>query len=366
MVGISVVTDVEGLLANVTLTGLSAGTRYDVYRLRLLWDRDDDRYDRMLPDRRSYWSAVAHRIGWEATSSTHSFRDYEAPRRPFAYFVVPTTAIAPYEYNWENGDYPLSRGDLGTDVVHFDREIEEKFAENDRPYDGNLLMRSTKDLGLYVDACLYDMDEVKYTARGSEFPVIGRQFPLYVADTREARRGTFTLLTDSLAQYEDVREIVFPQTGRLSPVWIQAASNNVMLLDDMLVVPLDVSVEQAGKADSDRRFITVQYVEIDPTAGMPKRTGDNDVLIDPPVAGFTTNNRRPRRKERVTLYDQSTGQITEWYWTISRVEKGVVSKKYGPGPHRVSWGAATKHWVKLRVTGPGGASVKQKTFWVQR
>lgn len=366
MVGISVTTDLEGLMTRVTLTGLSAGTRYDVYRMRVHWDKDDDEYQRITPDRRNHWSAVAHRIGWEASSSTHTFRDYEAPMKPFKYFVVETTRNGPFDYNWENGDYPLSRGDLDDQAIHFDRALKEVFTVEDRPFDGTLLLRSTQDLGLFVPACLYDVDEIKYTARGTEFPVIGRQYPLYVADTREARRGRFTLLTKSLAEYQDLRDIVFPQSGRLTPIWLQAYGNETLLLDDMLVVPLDVSVEQAGQADSDRRFITVEYVEIDPTAGLPKRTGDNDALVTPPVAGFTTNNRRPRRKEKVTLYDQSSGQITNWTWTISRVEKGVVSKRYGPGPHKVSWGAAEKHWVRLRVTGPEGASVKEKTFWVQR
>lgn len=366
----SVVSDVESLTVDVTMTGLTAGVRYDVYRLVQAWDSDDDVYQQRLPDRRNYWSVVAHRRGWEAPGTTASFRDYEAPMRPFRYFTVRTSLVAPFEWDWDDGDYPLSRGDLSTQVVHLQRDQEALFEIDEATVEGSLVLRSTKDLSLWADTCLYDMDVVRYTARGTEFPVIGRQYPLYVADTREARRGTMTLLTKELNEYDEIREMVFPQSGRISPIWIHAANEQTLLLDDMLVVPLDVDVQQAGK-NPERRFITIDYVEIDPTAGLPQRTGDNDDLVSAPKANFRRDVTRPRRGQKVTLTDTSTGQFENWKWTISGRVRGTnrvrdARYRYGEGPHRVSWNAPLKHYVKLRVWGPYGASTVKKYFKVQR
>lgn len=365
----SVVTDVESLTVDVTITGLTVGERYDVYRLAQSWNEDDDVYDRIIPDRRSYWSIVAHRRSWEATGTTRSFRDYEAPMKPIKYFIVRTDQTAPFEYDWTGGDYPLSRGDLSTQVVHLQREQEALFAIDDAPIEGNLVLRSTSDLGLWADACLYDMDVVRYTARGTEFPVIGRQFPIYVADSREARRGTMTLMTKDMVEYDEIREIVYPQTGRISPIWVHAANDKVAILDDMVIVPLDIDVEVAGVADPNRRFITIDFVEIDPSMGLPQRTGDNDDLVTPPKANFAATDYTPNRKQKVTLTDASTGQFDNWKWTISRKIKGKDRVKdggyrYGEGPHQVSWGASAKHYVTLRVWGPYGASTRKKYFKV--
>lgn len=367
----SVTSDVESLTVDITISGLTAGTRYDVYRLRQSWDSDDDVYQQTIPDRRSYWSVVAHRRAWEAPGTTVSFRDYEAPMRPIKYFIVPTASVAPFEHDWSNGDYPLSRGDLSTQVVHLQRDQEALFATDEAPVVGNIVFRSTSDLSLWADCLLYDIDLIRYTARGTEFPVVGRQFPIYVADSRQARRGTITLLTKDHVEYDEIREICFPQSGRISPVWIHAANANTSLLDDMVMVPLDIDVEPAGKTEPDRRFITIDFVEIDPAAGLPQRTGDNDDLVSAPKANFTSNDFTPARKQKVTLTDTSTGQFENWKWTISRKVRGSDrvkdgSYRYGQGPHQVSWGAAITHYVKLRVWGPYGASTRKRYFKVHK
>lgn len=364
--------NVRGLRVDVTCSGLTPGTRYDIYRLSVILDGEDDNghptYGPRLPDRRNYWRTVGHRYGWEAPAAETTFRDYEAPMGPFRYFVVETAAEGPHDYDWAAGDYPLERGTLSGDVVHLAHLEETTLDEygdplvdaEDRP--GSLILRSTATLGLYSRACLYDLDDIRYTARGTEHAVMGRQYPLYVADTREARRGRMTMITRDIADYDEVRDIVFPQNGRIAPVMVNAGSDNTLLLDDMMVIPLDISVQQASPHSTQVRFITLDFVEIDPTTPLIQRSGDNP---DPakPVAGFTVSPRNPSRSQQVTFTDTSSGSITTWKWDL-RPATGW-SGQSGPGPYRVRYTNQRTFKAKLRVQGPAGADVAEKTIRVR-
>jgi len=371
VVGINVTQDdVETLFVEVQLTGLTAGTRYDVMRLQLRYLGDDDTgnpiYERELPDRRALWSSVAHRVGWVAPAATATFRDYECPMRPTVWFVVATAQVGPAEWDWAGGDYPVSRGVLGAQVVHFDRELEQAMEAG--PHEkGHVLVRSTSELGLYVTSCVVDIPEMKYTARGTELAVLGRQYPVYIADTREARRGSLTLLTRDLGQYDDLRRIVFPADGRIRPVIFNSGSDATMLLDDLRVVPLDVSIEQVTQTTADFRYIHIDFVEVDPTTPLVHRTGDNDDLVNKPVANFTISDTTPARNQWVTLADTSTGQFDSWEWTIGH-SNNQVGKFYTKGPHKVRWTRRGRFTIKLRVygsiTGTGGAHTRSKTVTV--
>lgn len=368
-VGINVVKeDIENLMVQVQLTGLTAGTKYDVYRLQVRYLGDDDndvpQYDRDLPDRRAFWSAVAHRVGWTAPAATATFRDFECPRRPTQYFVVLTSAIAPYEYNWENGDYPLSRGVLASQVIHWNRDLD--LYEHGGPDEvGHLLIRSTQDLAKYVSLCVVDIPDFRYQARGTELAVMGRQYPVYIADTREARRGSVTVKVDTLGQYDDLRSIVFPASGRIRPVIFNTMHDPTMLLDDLRCVPLDISVEPITQRDADLRYVHLDFVEVDPTEPLVARSGDNDTLVNAPQANFSISDHSPRRDQWITLTDTSTGQYDSWDWSIERGSNNRPSKYFTQGPHRIRWSSRGEKTIKLRVYGSGaGAHVRSKTITV--
>ena len=96
-----------------------------MYRLQVQHVHDDPDtgqpvYNRELPDSAAVcWSSVAHRVGWQPAAANANFRrTFECPRRPTRYFIVETDLTAPFEYDWDNGNYPLSRGVLSDDVVH--------------------------------------------------------------------------------------------------------------------------------------------------------------------------------------------------------------------------------------------------------
>jgi hypothetical protein len=369
-VGITVIKETwETLFVQVQLTGLTPGVKYDLMRLSYRHVSYDDLgnpvYQRALPDRKAYWSAVAHRVGWTAPAATVNVVDYEAPLNAVKYFIVPSSSVGPFEYtNWAV-PYPLSRGALSADYVHFNNDIAQQGP-------GHILVRSTHDLQKFVQACVVEMDELKYTARGTELQVMGSQYPVYVADTREARRGSVVLRVNDLGEYNDLREIVFPSTGAIWPVIFNNAASPPMLLDDMKVVPLDVSVEQASKGDANLRFVRIDYVEIAAAGPILKRTGDNDTYVNHPKANFSISDTTPARKQWVTLTDTSTGQFDSWDWTIRNAGSNVVSKFYTKGPHKVWWGSRGTKYVKLRVYGAeidglghtAGAAVITKTVVV--
>src|SRR4051812_1412511 len=201
-IGINITKDaLETLFVQVQLTGLTVGERYDVMRLQLRYLGKDDVgtriYNRELPDRRALWSSVAHRVGWEATASTHTFRDFEAPTRPIKYFVVLSSSVGPHEWDFGAGAYPTSRGVLDNQVIHFNQDKADLNLGED-PDEGHILIRSVSELAHYSECCLVEMDGPTYTARANEQAVLGSQYPVIIADTREARRGSITLMTHNL------------------------------------------------------------------------------------------------------------------------------------------------------------------------
>jgi hypothetical protein len=347
----------DGFYVDYHVTGLTAGTKYDVYRLQLRYMGDDDtgvpQYERELPDRRALWSALAHRVGWTApTGGIADFRDYESPLRPHSLFVVPSASGSPFDYDFSvSGPYPLTRGTLCATVVHFNRTLTPQ-------QHGLVMMRSTAELGLWVDTCVYDLD-VRYPARGSEMAVMGRQYPMYVADTREARRGTLTLSAQTLGDLYDIRRIVFPPDGTIRPVVLNSGADNTMLLDDLTLIPLDVQVQQATRANASIRWVLIDYVEVDPASPLVQRAGDNDLLVTAPKANFTVSDTTPKRHQWITLTDTSTGQFDTWDWTVERAGSNPVSKFATQGPQTVMWTGKGTYRVTLRVYGSNaGASTK--------
>jgi hypothetical protein len=362
MVSIDVVKeDLETLTVKITLTGLSVGVRYDVMRLQLRGSQKPDGtrvYERELPDRRALWSSVAHRVGWEASASTHTFRDFECPKRPTKYFVVASESISPHEWDFGDGAYPVSRGVLDDEVVHFNGDLADLHLEGDQQLDqGHVLVRSVAELAHFADCCVVEMDGPTYTARVEEFAVMGSQYPVIVSDSREARRGRMTLMTRNLGQYNDLRRVVFPESGRITPFVMNSGGDIAMLLDDMRCIPLDVEVEQTTPADADMRYIHIDYVEIDPTEPLIQRVGDNDQLTNPPQANFTITPSNPRAGQVVTLRDTSTGQGDTWEWSVGHpTMDNKVGKFYtsgGADGHQVRWPNPGRKVVKLRFGGSG-------------
>lgn len=362
--------DLETLFVQLNLTGLTATTKYDLMRLQVRYLGKDDTgtrlYDREDPDRRELWSSVGYRQNWTPGSTTATIRDYECPLKPTQYFLVPTASIGPHEYTDWATPYPVSRGvlddtriDFGQDLIDADLGLE--------PKAGDVLVRSTADLALRVACCLVDMEGPTYTARGTENAVLGRQFPVFIADTRAARRGRITLKTEQLGQYNDLRQIVFPSDGLIRPVELQSTGGGALLLDDMRVIPLDVQIEQATASDIDLRYVHIDYIEIDRTAALYQQSGNNDSLVSAPVAQFTISDPTPARGHWTTLTDTSSGVFNHWDWTIERGKEtdNKVGKFYSGGAHRVRWSAPGKKTVKLRVYGDAGAHTRSKVITVR-
>lgn len=355
-IGISVTKeDLETLTTRLALSGLTAGTKYDVYRMqwRNLGKNDSGArvYEREVPDRRALWSAVGHRINWTAPGATATFRDFECPLRPTRYFLVPTASVGPHEYDFGDGTYPLARGALSAELVHWSGDLADANAD---PGEGHLTFRSVHELAHYATTCLVEMEGPTYTARANEFAVMGTEYPVIVSDTREARRGSFTVMTRNLGQYNALRRIVFPASGRIRPVLVQAGGDRVLLLDDMRIIPLDVEAEQTTRRDPDTRYLTIEYVEADPTTPLIARAGDNDALAgSAPVANFGISDTTPAVGEWVTLTDTSTGTGTDWEWTVDNAADNQVGKFYTQGPHKVRFGGPGEKAVKLRFGGGG-------------
>jgi hypothetical protein len=370
--GISVVKeDLETLSVKIYLSGLIPGERYDVMRLQLRSLGKDNTgtriYEREIPDRRGLWSSVAHRVGWQAQETTASFRDFETPRRPTQWFVVLSSKIGPHEYAFGDDPpptrYPVSRGALSSQIVHFNGELQD-IGFKDEPDKGHVLVRSVHELSHYADCCLVEMDGPTYTARVNEFAVMGNQYPVMVSDSREARRGSMTLLTRNLGQYNALRRVVFPESGRIRPFVVQSGGDAALLLDDMRVIPLDVEIEQATQKNADLRYVTIDYVEIDGSAPLIHRVGDLDKMTNPPEASFAISNLTPAANEWVQLTDTSTGQGDTWEWTVDGAIENKVGKYYGQGPYHVRFNRGT-HGIKLRFGGAGeGFHTRTRTVTV--
>jgi hypothetical protein len=298
---------------------------------------------------------VAHRVGYEFADDTASFRDFECPKRPTKYYIVRSDQIGPHEWDFGDGPYPVgSRGVLDDTIIHFNADIADLALSKD-PDKGHILVRSVSELAHYAECCLIEMEGPTYTARANEFQVMGNQYPVIVSDTREARRGSVTLMTRDIGQYNALRRVVFPESGRIREFVMNSSGDPTLLLDDMRCIPLDVSVEQSTQQNPDLRFVTINYVEVDHSAPLIRRVGDNDRLTSPPEAHFTISDTSPARNQWITLTDTSTGQGDTWEWTIERGTEtdNKVGKFYTHGPHKVRWGRRGRKTIKLRFGGSG-------------
>lgn len=352
-------------LTVVTLSGLTIGTRYDVLRRRLRYIGEEAGAPiyRIDPGRKQRWSTVAHRLGWQATAVSQRFRDFEPPLAPFAYYVVETTLGGPFDWDYDDGPYPMSRGVLDDETVHLSRDL-------NREHGTSLVIRALHDPGRYVELCIVDVPETTYAARGTEFSIVHDQYPVFVTDTRDARRGSVTVLTRRMEDYEDMRDLVFPPNGRIRPVVFDTFDDRFVILDTMTVLPLDITVSPATPNDPGKQYVTVEFIESDPTRPTVKRVGDNDNLTDDPLATFTISDANPRVGDPVTFTDTSTGQIDEWHWAFERGNDKAWDRDFGPGPHVRRWQSAGVKTIKLRVIPPYGNGkandVRQRTVTVRR
>lgn len=366
-VTINVVSDVNRLSCDVTLAGLTVGTRYDILRLQIRSVGDDEAgnpvYQRELPDRLGFWRAVAHRISWQATAVTATFRDYEAPVRPFKYFVVESALGGPTNYTW-TGNYPIGRGVLGTQVTHFARQILAQEFPVASP--GDIVLRSTSELAFFRAFCVVDIPDLRYQARGTEMAVIGTQFPVYIADSRESRRGSLTIRTSNQGELDTLRRIVFPANGRITPVIMSAGGDPVLLLDDAVIIPLDINIEQATPTNAAMRYVHVDFVEVDPSAPLYQRSGDNDALLTAPAAAFTMSDTTPILNQWITFTDTSTGTYQDREWSVTGKSSLSMGVSFSSNPLTLRWTATGTFTVKLRVYGTDGASTITQSVTVKR
>lgn len=358
---------VDGLYVDYSVSGLTPGLRYDMYRIQRRYIGNDldtgaPMYDYELPDRQQLYSALAHRVSWLAPTATVTFRDYEPPLRPHSLYIVESTKTNPGEFAWKEGaTYDRSQGVIDDQIIHFNREL----AALGDVHEGAVVVRSTQELGLWSSCCVYDLT-VAYNARATELPVLGQGFATVVVDTREARRGTLTVVTRNLGDYYDLRRIVFPATHRIKPIVLAAGGDPTMMLDDMTCLPMNISIDQATQADPNVRFVGIDYVEIAPTAPLVYRAGDNDNEVAKPVAYFTMSDTTPRRNQTITLTDGSTGQFETWDWTLPANTTLAMGKANRQGPLKVQFKTTGRKTVKLTVRGHAGASTKVRTFNVSR
>jgi hypothetical protein len=219
------------------------------------------------------------------------------------------------------------------------------------------------ELAHFADCCLVEMDGPTYTARVNEIPVMGNEYPVIISDTREARRGSMTLLTRNLGQYNALRRIVFPASGRIRPVVVQAGGDPALLLDDMRIIPLDVEVEQVTEVNADYRYVTIDYVEADPTTPLVQRSGDLDTLASAPQAQFTISDTTPAVGQWITLTNTSTGTGDDWEWVVDNAQDNRVGRFYTVGPHQVRFNGPGRKSVKLRFgSATAGYSIRTKYF----
>ena len=146
----TVKSDLEHLSVDIHLTGLNPNTHYDLLRLEMAHAGPDANgnpiYERQIPDRRKYWSAVAHRIGWAPATANPIVHDYECPRRPTKYFIVESALVGPTDFDFTDGNYPVARGFLDNAVVDFNYDL----YHYDAVPPGDLIVRSTHELGKHA------------------------------------------------------------------------------------------------------------------------------------------------------------------------------------------------------------------------
>lgn len=357
--------DAEHVTTKISLTGLTVGTKYDVVRLHLDYHLNSAGvpvYERFLPDKREYWSAVQHRVSWTATTTTHNLNDYETPLQPVQYFLVETAQVGPFQHDFKTA-YPTSRGFLSPTVVHYWWSL--RGTPADKP--GLVRIRSTATASVWHDACVVEMGDLKYTARGSELAVMGNQYPVFVGDVREQRRGSIVVKCSSLAEVLHLQNIVFPTSGVIRPIIFDSASEPSLIISRMVVVPLDVTIEQATTTDASLRYLHIDFVEIDPTAPLWRKTKEN--IVTPADAMFTirangviSSPPTVRVKQSVVVTDTSTGQYDGWHWYFPGAYEGMVYTPENPGvpfrkareprtqgPHEVYYLSPGKYPIKLWI-----------------
>jgi hypothetical protein len=196
---------------------------------------------------------------------------------------------------------------------------------------------------------------------------MGNQYPVYVADVREARRGSIVVKCSSLADVEELQRIIFPANGKVWPIVFNSASEPPLILDTMVCVPLDITIEQATSSNVSLRYLHIDFVEIDPTAPLLKRNANgNDSYVAHPVANFSISDSTPAVGQLVTLTDTSTGQYDQWHWYApksrgyyalggSAAAAAAPQQFYTRGPHGVYYAAPGTYEVKLWIgdTTPG-------------
>jgi hypothetical protein len=318
--------ELESFVVDLAFTGLATTTAYTVWRRLVNSDGTP------MPGDVDQWEAVGSWSSWYPSSSAPQVVDYEPPFRPFVYVVQPTSLGAP------GPSWTLPAAGAQSGLVDFADVLGR----------GELVVRSLVHLGRVEAVCIYDMTPVRRAARGVLHPVLGSRFPVAVMDARDARAGQITFYTASIGEYRRLMAIIAPDDGQLWPVWFRAGDSSTLLVDDLYAMPGDVEVQLATHRDGGKRFVLLDFTEVDPRSATKQRPGDDDSPTARPTAAFTWSPTSPRTGQTVTFTSTSTGTIASFRWEIeARVRSGV-------GPHAVTFKYEGAKTVRLTVTSPQG------------
>lgn len=233
----------SALTATYEITGLSSAMSYDLIRQVTRSDDNERRYQVVGSYRN--WKPPAGKTTVTVTDTEAALRQHKVG----IWFSEPGNPLSfEFAYGGYTGPAPLA--------------MAEPVA---LPAPGcGAVLQSTKTAQI-MDVRIWDFDPVRYQAKLGELLPMGSRFPVIVADRREGRRvSNLTFYTRTLQEYRDMLTLLSPESGRIYPLWLRTADEDLLLLHDFLFVAKDITVEPASKAHPERKFFTVEAVEIDP------------------------------------------------------------------------------------------------------
>jgi hypothetical protein len=241
-------TDNTALTASFNVQDLADNGRYDI--VRVIETSDDNERKYQLVGAYRDWLFEGPLPGM---SGTESLVDREAPIRPYRLGVWDSTKVTPLDWDFSSGPYTGPAALALSPLVSLSSPL------------CGAVIRSTKTPGLFAEVRIFDLSPVEYRARYSELTPMGTRYPVIIADRREGRRvsGLVVYAPDN-TESKALIDLLLPENGRIYPVWLRTNDDNKLLFHDLLLMPLDITVEPAAKNRPDRRFITIEGVEIDP------------------------------------------------------------------------------------------------------
>lgn len=232
------------LTVSANITGIASGFPYDV--IRVIETSDDNERKYQLIGNYREWS-VAN------PNTSGRVNDNAAPIRPYRIGVWDSTKVTPLDFDFGTGPYTGPPALAMSNLISLTSPL------------CGAVMRSTKVPGLYVDVRIHDFQPVQYRAKVSELTPMGTRYPVVIADRREGRRisGLVVYAPDN-TQSKALIDLLLPENGRIYPIWLRTADTNRLLFHDMLMMPMDITIEPASRNNPTRRFITIDGVELDP------------------------------------------------------------------------------------------------------